>query len=114
LRLPAVWLRHAIRYTGRANWSPAHLRWLSAVICPPPAPQIVLQEDVRAVHAPTERLQRRAQELPEHVPAWRLHPVGEARQALRGVPCTVAVTRVAESGALTRFETPRALMTCWG
>src|SRR5262245_50427355 len=28
LRLKAFLLRHDIRYTGRANWSPAHLRWL--------------------------------------------------------------------------------------
>jgi transposase len=113
-RLQACWLRHDSRYTGRANWSPAHLRWLSEVICPTPAPQIVLQEDVRAVNEHTERLQRLAQELPDHVPAWRLHPVVAALQALRGVQGTVAVTRVAEMGDLTRFDTPRALMKCLG
>jgi transposase len=43
LRLKAFFLRHDIRYTGRANWSPAHLRWLSEVVCPTPAQQIVLQ-----------------------------------------------------------------------
>jgi transposase len=35
--------------------------------------------------------------------------VVEALQALRGVQCTVAVTMVAAIGALTRFDTPRAL-----
>jgi transposase len=39
---------------------------------------------------------------------------GKALQALRGVPCTVAVTMVAELGALPRFDPPRALMTCLG
>ena len=43
-RLKAFWLRHDIRYTGRATWSPAHLRWLSEVVCPTPAQQIVFQE----------------------------------------------------------------------
>jgi transposase len=43
-----------------------------------------------------------------------LRPVVDALQALRGVPCTVAVTRVAEMGDLTRFEHPRALMQCLG
>jgi transposase len=33
-RLKAFLLRHDIRSTGRANWSPAHLRWLAAVVCP--------------------------------------------------------------------------------
>src|SRR5262249_48858696 len=48
------------------------------------------------------------------VQVWRLHPVVEALQALRGVQCTVAVTMVAEIGALTRFEHPRELMKCLG
>ena len=40
-RLKAFWLRHDIRYTGRATWGPAHLRWLSAVVGPTPPQQIV-------------------------------------------------------------------------
>jgi transposase len=113
-RLKAFLLRHDIRYTGRANWGPAHLRWLSEVVCPTPAQQIVFQEYVRAVTEHTARLQRLAQELHEHVHAWRLHPVVEALQALRGVPCTVAVTMVAAIGDLTRFDTPRELMKFLG
>ena len=62
-RLKAFWLSHDIRYTGRANWGPAQLRWLSAVSCPPPAQQIVFQDYVRAVTEHTERLQRLAQAL---------------------------------------------------
>jgi transposase len=46
--------------------------------------------------------------------ARRLPPVVEALQALRGVQCTVAVTIGADSGALTRFETPRELRQCLG
>jgi transposase len=113
-RLQAFLLRHDIRYTGRAHWSPAHLRWLSEVVCPTPAQHIVFQEYVRAVTEHTERLQRLEQELQEHVNAWRLHPVVEALQALRGVQCTVAVTTVAELGDLTRFDTPRELMKFLG
>src|SRR6266403_1222273 len=48
-RLKAFLLRHDIRYTGRANWSLAHLRWLSEVVCPTPAQQIVFQEYVQTV-----------------------------------------------------------------
>lgn len=114
LRLKAFLLRHDIRYVGRANWGPAHLRWLSEVVCPTPAQQIVFQEYVRAVQEHTERLQRLDQELQEHVKAWRLSPVVEAFQALRGVQFTVAVTLVAEMGDLTRFESPRELMKFMG
>jgi transposase len=113
-RLKAFLLRQDIRYAGRANWGPAHLRWLSDVVCPTAAQQIVFQEYVRAVHEPTERLQRLEQELQEQGQAWRLHPVVEALQALRGGQCTVAVTLVADIGDLTRFETPRELMKFLG
>jgi transposase len=113
-RLKACLLRHDIRSTGQATWSPAHLRWLSEVVCPTPAPHIVFQEYVRAVTEHTERLQRLAPELQEHVKSWRLHPVVEALQALRGVQFTVAVTTVAELGDLTRFENPRQLMKYLG
>jgi transposase len=113
-RLQAFLLRQDIRYVGRANWHPAHLRWLSDVVCPTPAQHIVFQEYVRAVNEHTERLQRLEQELQDHVNAWRLRPVVEALQALRGVQCTVAVTMVAEIGDLSRFENPRALMKFLG
>jgi transposase len=48
------------------------------------------------------------------VHAWRLAPVVEALQALRGVQFTVAVTTVAELGDLTRFDNPRQLMSYLG
>jgi transposase len=113
-RLKAFLLRHDIRYVGRANWGPAHLRWLSEVLCPTPAQQIVRQEYVRAVREPSERLQRLEQALHEHIKAWRVYPVVEALPALRGGPFTVAVTLVAAMGDLTRFESPRELMKFLG
>ncbi len=114
LRLQAFVLRHAIRSTGRANWGPAHLRWLSEVVCPTPAQQIVLQEYVQTVPEQTERLGRLARELHEPGKTWRLAPVVEALQALRGVQCTVAVITVAELGDLTRCEHPRQRMNSLG
>jgi transposase len=113
-RLNAFVLRHDRRYTGRAPWHPAHLRGRSAVVCPTPAQHIVFQDYGRAVTAHTERRQRLAQARQERVKAWRLHPVVEALQALRGVQFTVAVTTVAELGDLTRFDTPRELMKFLG
>src|SRR5215510_7163072 len=70
-RRKACLRRHDIRSTGRANWSPAHLRWRSEVGCPPPAPQSVLQEDVQTVTAQPERLGRLALALHEQVQTWR-------------------------------------------
>ena len=113
-RLTAFVLRQDIRYAGRANGHPAHLRWLSEVVCPTPAQQSVFHADVRAVNAPIERRERLEHELHDQGKAWRLNPVVEALQALRGVQCTVALTMVADVGDLTRCDNPRELMKCLG
>jgi transposase len=112
--LQAVLLRHDIRSTGQATWNPAHLRGLSEVGCPTPAPPLVFQADVRAVNAHTARRQRLEPALQEQVTSWRLHPGVVAFQARRGGQCTVAVPRVAALGDLTRFDHPRPRMKCVG
>jgi transposase len=76
--------------------------------------QIVFQEYVRAVSEQAERLRRLEIELHEAVNGWRLYPVVEAVQALRGLELTGAVTLIAELGDLTRFDTPRKLMSYLG
>jgi transposase len=114
LRLNAFLLRHDSRYPGRANWSPAHRRWLSEVVCPTPAPQMVFQEYVQTVTEQPERLGRLEPERHEQGQTWRCHPVVEALQALRGVQFTVAVTTVAALGDLTRVDNPRQLMNDLG
>lgn len=86
---------------------------LGSGLCPP-AQQSVFQAYVRAVHEPTARLPRLEQERHDHVHTWRLQPVVEALHALRGVQFTVAGTRVAELGDLTRVENPRQVMTYLG
>jgi transposase len=80
------------------------------VVCATPAQQLVFQEYVRAVNEHTDRLQRLEPALEAQVKTWRLQPVVEALQALRGVQFTVAVTIVAELGDLPRFDNPRQLM----
>lgn len=107
LRLQAFLLRLGHHYVGRADWTDAHRRYLAKVVCPTAAQQIVFQESVRAVDEQVDRLHRLEAELLESGPAWRLYPVVQALQALRGVQWLVAITVVAELGDLTRFDSPR-------
>ena len=109
LRLKSFLLRLGLHYTGRANWSDAHRRYLAKVACPTPSQQIVFQESVLAVDEQVDRLGRIEQELLDRASSWRLYPVVEALQALRGVRWIVAITVVAELGDLTRFDNPRQL-----
>jgi transposase len=114
VRLKAFLLRQDIRYEGRGNWNAAPLRWLAHVVCPTPAQQIVFQEYVHTVTEQTDRRGRLERELHAAVTTWRLQPVVEAVQAVRGVDLTGAVTLIAEVGDLTRFDTPRKLMSYLG
>lgn len=109
LRLKSFLLRLGLHYTGRANWGDAHRRYLATVACPTPSQQIVFQESVLAVDEQVERLRRIEDELQDLASRWRLYPVVESLQALRGVQWLVALTVVAELGDLTRFDNPRQL-----
>jgi len=109
LRLKSFLLRLGLQYTGRADWNAAHLRYLSRIVCPTPAQQIVFQELLRSVDEQVDRLARIESELAGLVPSWRLYPAVKAFQALRGVQWLVALTVTAELGDITRFDNPRRL-----
>lgn len=109
LRLKSFLLRLGIAYEGRADWNDAHQRFLARVVCPTPVQQIVFQEYLHAITEIAERLKRITAELREHASSWRLSPLVEAYQAMRGVQDTVAITATAELGDITRFDNPRQL-----
>lgn len=113
-QLGAFLLRSGFRYSGKTNWSLAHWRWLSDIRMPHPVQQIVLQEYINAVRACTERVERLAEQIRVAVSEWRLAPVVEAIQALRGVSLIVATTIIAEIGDIGRFDNPRQLMAYLG
>lgn len=113
-QLKALLLRNNINYEGTANWSKKHLRWLTELILPHPAQQIVLQEQLQTVEERIRRLERLDNELTHHVYQWRYYPVVKAVQAMRGVRLLVAVGVIAELGDLQRFDHPRKLMAYLG
>ena len=113
-QLKALLLRNNINYKGTANWSKKHLRWLTELVLPHPAQQIVLQEYLQTVNERIARLERLDNELQHQVYHWRYYPVVKALQAMRGVRLIVAVGIVAELGDLTRFDHPRKLMSYLG
>ena len=108
-RLKSFLLRLGLHYTGRANWNDAHRRYLSKVACPMPAQQIVFQQYIHAIDQHDHRVRQIEGHLREFVESWRLKPVVEALQAMRGVQEITALTVVAELGDITRFDSPRQL-----
>lgn len=113
-QLKAFLLRNGIGYAGKTAWTPAHVRWLASVKLREPVQQIVFQEYVAAVTAAGERLARLEASLRETVVRWRLYPVVQALQTLRGVQLVIAATLVAEIGDIGRFDHPRQLMAYLG
>lgn len=114
LQMGAMLLRQNIRYTGKATWTPAHKRWLSEVVMPQPAQRIVFQEYLNAAEETHARVLRITEQVRQAATTWRMAPVVEALQALRGVSLIVAATTLAELGDLTRFDNPRQLMAFLG
>ncbi|EAQ66882.1 ISCps8, transposase [Marinomonas sp. MED121] len=113
-QLKALLLRNNVTAKVKDNWSKQHLRWLTELILPYPAQQIVLQEYIQAITERMNRLKRLDNELEHHVKNWRYYPVVKAIQAMRGVRLLVATGLVAELGDLTRFDHPRKLMSYLG
>jgi transposase len=113
-QLSAFLLRHGLRYSGISHWSLAHWRWISDIKMAHVAQQFTLQEYVDAIRSSSERVERITEQIRLLVGQWRLGPVVEALQALRGVSLVVAATVVAELGDLTRFDNPRKVMAYLG
>jgi len=113
-RLKAFLLRHNIMYTGKGKWSKAFFNWLGSIRMQHPAQHIALQEYIDAVEEAINRLNRITNELSREAIPWRLYPVVQALQALRGVSFISAVTTVAELGDLRRFNNPREVMAYLG
>ena len=90
------------------------MRWLSDIKMPHPSQQIVLQEYIDTITECSLRVQRLTHQIQQLLPQWRMFPVVEALQALRGVALIVAATTVAEVGDLKRFESPTELMSYLG
>jgi len=113
-RLLAFLLRSGHRYSGKAYWSQAHMRWLSDIKMPHRAQQIVLQEYIDAITVCRHRVKRLTDQIRELLPEWRMLPVVKALQSLRGVSLIVATTTIAEIGDLKRFKSPVDLMSYLG
>jgi len=113
-RLKALLLRNGITYEGRSTWTAAHLRWLSRLKMQHAAQQIGFQEYLHSVTESSARIVRLEQAMRDALPDWRLKPLVQALQAMRGVQLIAAMTLVAELQDFTRFESARKLMAYVG
>jgi transposase len=100
-RLKAFLLRLGYRYSGSANWSEAHQRFLRKLTLPLPALRSVLEEQLLAMDQAVQRVARLDELIAVQVPQWRHYP-------------SVQAVIVAELGDVRRFAHPRHLMAFLG
>ena len=114
-RLGAFLLRHGRVYrTGKSRWTQQHFRWLEEQRFEHPMQQVVFQEYVDTVMEVRSRVASLEEQMRQALEDWSLRPVVEALKALRGVDLVVAMTVLAELGDVTRFDSPRQLMSFVG
>ena len=114
-RLCAFLLRHSRVYRqGKSRWTKQHFRWLEEQKFEHPVQQVVFQEYVDTVMEARLRVASLEGQMREALQGWSLRPVAEALIALRGVDVVTAMTVLAELGDLTRFDSPRELMSFLG
>lgn len=109
-QLKGFLLRHDVRYTGKTSWCGVYYRWLATLNFGAGAAQTAFTEYWQAVKAADDRVERLSNALLASITGWRLEPVVDALQALRGVAAITAIGLVAEIGDLGRFAHPRKLM----
>ncbi|AMD60354.1 transposase [Agrobacterium tumefaciens] len=107
-------LRHGRKYPGRKNWTRSYWKWLGEQAFAYPHQQFVFAECLRRIEECQGRCERLDKMLEEAVANWSLAPLVRALQALRGVRLVVAATLVAEIGDLSRFCSPKHLMSWLG
>lgn len=113
-RLKSFLLRQGYRYSGKANWSEAHQRYLRELVLPLPALKAVLEESLLAIDQATQRVVRLEELLAVQVPLWRMYPAVAALMTVRGFQLTAAAVLVAELGDVRRFDHPRHVMAFLG
>ena len=113
-RLGAFLLRHERVYPGRCRWTKTHFRWLEEQTFEQAVQQVVFQEYVDTVIQMQARVQGLEEQMRQALASWSLRPTIEALISLRGVNLITAMTVLAELGDLTRFNSPRQLMSFLG
>jgi len=77
-------LRNGYRYTGKATWTQAHMRYLRELVLPTPAQKIVLEEYLQTIDAAVKQVARYEGQMLELLKTWQRRELVEAVMGFKG------------------------------
>ena len=114
-QLNAFLLRNGCSWpANKKRWGAIHLNWLAGLRFEQPYQHVVLQEYINAVSEACRRVAEINRLMEEALPQWSMAPVVDSLRALRGIDTLAAMILLAELGDISRFESPRQLMSSLG
>jgi transposase len=113
-QLLAFLLRHGRSYPTGKHWTMRHRAWLAIQTFAEPVHRLVFQDYIEAVWTAQQRRDALVERITAAIASWSLGPLVEALRGLRGIDLISAATLVATTGDLSRFESPRMLMSYLG
>ncbi len=112
-QLGAFLLRHDRRWS-RGRWTKAHYAWLDGLRFERDWEEWAYQEYLDAARAASDRVAALTKLLRDALPGWSMAPAVRSLAALRGVDVITAMTLLSELGDVSRFDSPRQLMSYLG
>jgi transposase len=113
-RLGKFLLRHDRSWTGKTNWTKAHMEWIRQQKFEHEAQNQVLREYLRKLDEASDAVDRLDAAIEEAVKGWALEPLVRGYQALRGVRHLTATVIAAEIGDIRRFPSAKHFMSFVG
>ena len=114
-RINGYLLRHGRHWPGnKTRWTKAFYNWLDSLKFPTAAQQAVLQGYIDMERQAVEAVDDATAQIEFAMEQWSLAPVVKSLVALRGIDKLAAVTLLAELGDISRFPSPKQLMSFLG
>ena len=107
-------LRNGYRYTGKAHWTEAHMRYLRELVLAHPSQKLILEEYLQRIDSAVKQIERIEEQMKQRLETWTRKPLVEAVMGMRGFKMIAAMVLVSEIGHFGRFEHPKQLMAYLG
>ena len=107
-------LRNGYHYTGKANWTEAHKRYLRELVMAHPSQKLILEEYIQRIDDQETQIKRIEGQMEELLATWKRKPLVDGLMGFRGFKLIAAMVTVSEIGYFGRFKHPKQLMAYLG